>query len=362
MTDDHQAWAAWRSVADLSPCEDERLGAIRGMAEALQALCRKSDAAPRLFARCADALMDARQFNLATDFILTNWSRFKNAGIAYDKLARATYRRGDFRRAFAFMVQALADAAPDPAGPAIESHPFRAEAALGALRDIGEVLTAHGADYFLAGGTLLGCVRDGGPLSHDRDVDIGLFRKRSGAPDPVNILRTHPAFILTPSARPGDRYLTIKHEGIAIDMFLHDRMGQSLLCGFSQMPGDIQWRLSPFRIARGCFGGVNWNIPDPATRYLSEMYGQGWHRVDKGFASVIGSPALFATSPYARAFYSVARARKCRLSGDTRKEQALLRQSPIPVAEDKLDDPGPPRFRAGLMAKHATVNAPGEDT
>lgn len=360
VKDDYQAWVSWRSLADLTPCEDERLWAIKATARALQTHCGKPGAVPGLFVRCAEALMDAHQFEHATAFILSTWPRFPDASVAYDKLAKATYRRGDFREAFKFMAQALASTGPVRAGAVKPPPPFRAHAALGALRDLGDVLTAHGANYFLAAGTLLGCVRNGGPLAHDRDVDIGLFRNRPGTPDPVDILRDHPAFMLAPSARPGDRYITVKCQGIAIDMFLHDCVDQSVRCGFNQLAGDIQWRLSPFRLSRACFGGVNWNVPDPASRYLSEMYGPRWRRVDKGFASVVSSPALFATSPYARAFYSVARARKCYLSGDNRKARALLRQSPIQVAMDQPIDPGPPRSRAGFLTKHTTGDTPGE--
>ena len=332
VTDDRKAWTSWRSIADLTPYEDERLAAITATAEALQALCRNPRAAPIQFVRCADALMDAHLFDTATAFILSNRSRFGDASTAYDRLARATYRLGAFRSAFDLMVQALAATGPGPAGGAHAPPVFNPDAALGALREVGDILSAHGVQYFLAGGTLLGCVRNGGPLPHDRDIDIGLFRDGPDAPDPVNILRAHPALMLTPSARPGDRYASVRYQGIAIDIFLHDHSEGAVVCGFSHQRGDIQWRLSPFHLGRACFGGATWNVPDRAERYLADMYGRTWRRPDTGFASVVSSPALFEVNAYARAFYSVARARKCRLSGDAQKAEALLRQSPIPVA------------------------------
>ena len=75
-------------------------------------------------------------------------------------------------------------------------------------------------------------------------------------------------------------------------------------------------------------------LPEPAGQYLSGLYGDMWQSPDPGFASVISSPALFAVSPYVRAYYSVARARKYRMTGQHAKADALLAQSPISLAPD----------------------------
>tara|TARA_R110001606_G_scaffold319062_1_gene465945 strand:- start:24654 stop:26051 length:1398 start_codon:yes stop_codon:yes gene_type:complete len=331
---DPTAWASWRSIADLTTNEDERLQAVQASAEALSHLCRSPAASPHLHLKCADALVHAHRFQEATDFIVKTWSRFPDESIAYDRLARTRYRLGDFRNAFAFMTGALDRIPPDeiPASPA--TAPFTQDGALRALCEIGEVLEAHALAFFLAGGTLLGFVRNGGPLGQDRDVDIGIFAEQPGIPDIAGILRTHPAILLPPSASPGDRYFAVRCQGIAVDIFLHDRKQGAVSFGFSHTPGDIQWRLAPFGLTSASFHGRNWMLPDPAGQYLSGLYGVTWQSPDPGFASVISSPALFAVNPYARAYYSAARARKYRMTGHHAKANALLAQSPISLGAD----------------------------
>lgn len=332
---DPTAWASWRSIADLTTNEDERLHAVQASAEALSHLCRNPAAPPRLHLKCVDALVHAHQFQKASDFIIKNWSRFPDESTAYDRLARTRYRLGDFRNAFTFMTEALGRIPPDkiPTSPA--KAPFSQNGALRALCEIGDVLEAHGVAFFLASGTLLGFVRNGGPLGHDRDVDIGICVEQPGVPDIAGILRAHPTILLPTSARPGDRYFAVRCQGIAVDIFLHDRSHGAVSFGFSHTPGDIQWRLAPFGLTSAKFHGRNWMLPDPAGQYLSGLYGVAWQSPDLGFASVISSPALFAVSPYARAYYSVARARKYRMTGHHAKANALLAQSPISLGADR---------------------------
>ena len=326
-----QAWNSWRSIADLTPHEDERIAALQTTADALEGLCKIPSAPPRLYASCADALMHAHRFEDAARFVRANWSRFPDEGSAYDRLARASYRLGAFEQAFGHMTQALAAIAPEdvPASPA--PRIFSPDAARGALQHIRQILDAHHVPFFLAAGTLLGFVRTGAPLAHDRDVDIGVFQDEHGAPDIAGILRAHPSVLLAPSARPGDRYFSVRCRSVAVDIFLHARRTDAVRCGFSHDKGDIQWRFSPFTVTRACFDAMDWMLPSPAEQYLAQTYGEHWQSPDTGFASVVNSPALFEVNPFARAYYSVARARKCRLTGDHQKADALLARSPIPV-------------------------------
>lgn len=326
-----KAWTSWHAIADLTPYEDERIAALQAAAQALEGLCKTPSASSRLHASCADALMHAHRFEDAAQFVRANWGRFPDEGSAYDRLARASYRLGAFEHAFGHMTQALAAIAPEdiPANPA--PRIFSPDAARGALQQIGHILNTHHVPFFLAGGTLLGFVRTGAPLAHDRDVDIGVFQDEDAAVDIAGILRTHPSVLLAPSARPGDRYFSVRCRSVAVDIFLHERRPDAVLCGFSHDKGDIQWRFSPFGLERASFHAMDWMLPSPAEQYLAQTYGKRWQSPDAGFASVVNSPALFEVNPFARAYYSVARARKCRLTGDLQKSDALLARSPIPV-------------------------------
>ncbi|MCD9007503.1 tetratricopeptide repeat protein [Luteimonas sp. XNQY3] len=325
------AWRAWGSIADLTPNECERRHAIDRAADALEHRCQASDAPATLYGDCVSALIDARRPADALRFTHTHRARFPDKRAVHEALARASYRLGRFQDAFDHAQRALRALEPHAVAAAPRRHPFDPDAAVAALRDVTAILEARGLQPFLAAGTLLGFHRDGGPLAHDRDVDIGILRGPDGSPHVVDIIREHPTLLLRRDLRPGDRYIALTHQGIGIDVFVHDADGDHLLCGMTDRPGDIQWRFTRFQLADAEYGGHRWRTPHAPERYLAESYGPGWRRPDTGFASAISSPALHHVDPCARAYYAVTRARQCALAGDRAKAAALLRQSPTPV-------------------------------
>lgn len=339
------AWKSWRSIAEITPDEPERMDAVAQSAEALMARCRSPGSAPEIFAACARALMDAHRYDEAAAFIRLEARHFPSLATAYDLLARAFYRQGAFEAAFRHMQRALI--APDNRAAAVPRHStrFEPDGAITALIDLWEILEAAGLRPFLAAGTLLGFYRTGAPLPHDRDVDIGILCSADTAPDICGLLRRHPALLLATSARPGDRYFALTHKRIAADIFLYEMRGDHVLCGLSAHEGDIQWRFSRFALAEVRYGGRDWRVPDAPERYLAETYGPGWRTPDKGYASAVSSPALYRVSPYTRAYYAAARARRACLAGDMVKAEALLDQSPLPVHRPAPG--GPPNTAEG---------------
>lgn len=328
---DRDAWKAWGSIADLTPDEDDRLNALGDAADALLRVCHRAGdgGAPRF--ECANALIDAHRYREAECFVKWHATRFQRAPTAHDLLARIKYHRGDFKQALHHKQRALLALPLEDIPLKPKSNPFVPNAAIEALRAISRILTVHGIEHFLAAGTLLGFVRSGGPLPHDRDVDIGILRNRPGAPEVASILREHPDVIFPRGARSGDRYFGFTFAGIALDIFLHDHTDGSLVCGVSDVPGDIQWRFSNFQLSPATFKGDCWLVPATAERYLEETYGPEWQRPDKGYASAIRSPALYEADEHARAYYSVARAKTSLRLGDVEKAAALIRQSPLPL-------------------------------
>ena len=327
---DPSAWTSLASIADITPDEAERIKALDACADTLLDLCRSRDAPPHLLSAAAGALADAHRYADLARFAGRNAARFADKATPHDWMAKAHYERGRFAKAFQRKQAALMQTAK-PADGQGRPRAFQPDAAARALKEIAEVLEGHGVAVFLAAGTLLGFYRSGGPLPHDRDIDIGIVRRPDGGPDIAAILRAHPRLMLRRSARPGDRYFGLIHQGVGIDLFLHHAEAGRLLCGVSHQPGDIQWRFSKFSVLPREFGGRFWNIPHPAERYLAESYGPDWRVPDKGFASAISSPALYRVAVHARALYAAARARNCLLAGDTNKALALARQSPVPV-------------------------------
>lgn len=319
-------WKYWGALADIKTNAKERREAIHKIAKTLAKHCRVHHAAPTLYADCVSALIDDHRPGEAAAFVKECWSKFESETIAHDKLAGAYYRAGHFEHAFTHKLRALWRTEPGtrPACPV-----FSPSNALAALRAFGDYLSRRDLPYFLAAGTLLGVLREGAPLAHDRDVDIGIVADKWTRYRVFEALRHHPGMLLRREATEYDRYFALKIDGIGIDIFLHDPVGKHLVCGFSRTAGDIQWRFSAFGRKHIQVGEDRWPIPDAPERYLTESYGAGWQIPDKGFASVIGSPALHDVHPHARAFYAAARARNALLNGDIEKAEALVRQSPV---------------------------------
>lgn len=326
---DPLSWRALQSIADITPYEDDRIHALEGAADALRVICQTEGAGTESVMAAAEALLNARKPRRAARLLESCAPGDGDDPALIRLLARSLYHQGRFADAFAQatrLLTTLPEPAPQPP-PAFE--PGRATEV---LIEIQALLSEAGVTSFLAAGTLLGFHRSGGPLPHDRDIDIGVLRAPEGGPDIAGILRAHPRILLPAISRPGDRYFGLMHRGVAIDIFLHDEKDHHLLCGVSALPGDIQWRLRGFTLKTAFYGGWHWTIPSEPEHYLSQSYGPGWQTPDPGFASAISSPALHATDPYARSYYAIIRACRARAAGDPSKASALLRQSPIPLS------------------------------
>lgn len=323
-------WRAWNSVADLTPDETERTRAIEEAAETLFRLFRDTDRPRRQLDAAAEALMAAGRPGDAATLFSGHTGRVSGAPLASLQLARALYQDGRFPEACAEACRLLG-ALPEPSGAASPAPAFNPGKATRALIDILDILSAAGITAFLAAGTLLGFHRNAGPLPHDRDLDIGVIRDAPGGPDIAGVLRTHPALFLPRQARPGDRYFGIRHQGVAIDIFVHDADQRHVAFGFSDRPGDIQWRVPAFRPVRAEYGGRTWTVPEDAEGYLAALYGPDWPTPDPVFASAVSSPALFGADCHVRAYYAAMRARAALLAGDRKKAAGLLRQSPLPL-------------------------------
>lgn len=327
---DPLSWRAWQSIADITPHEDERVHAIEGAADALLVLSQSGDAPQTLSGSLITALLEARMPARALQVLSARPAATPEDASLLRLRARSLYQAGKFEAAFAEATRLLR-AVPVQPRPQKPSPPFNPNLAIRVLTELQDLLTAAGAHCFLAAGTLLGFHRSGGPLPHDRDIDIGVLYEPGDGPDIAGILRSAPGFLLPRIARPGDRYFGLMHRGVAVDIFVHDRQDPHFVFGFSHIPGDIQWRVSGFGLRTASYGGHTWRIPADPERYLAELYGPAWQIPDPGFASVVSSPALHDTSPYARAFYAAMRAARAVSAGDRQKATALMARSPVPL-------------------------------
>lgn len=323
---------SWASIADITPDEGERQHAIGETARARECACHKDGAKTRDLQKCVSAMLAAKRHEDATVFVEANRD-YLDAPTYHDLMARCAYRRGAFEAAFHASLDALHSLDVQSIPPCPKPNPFDPDRAVEVLAELCGILEGQGVQGFLAAGTLLGMWREGHPLGHDRDADVGVIR----GPDIAGIIRRHPDLMLAHDARPGDRYFALTYKQVAIDIFVHDVRNDHLVCGVSDIPGDIQWRFSPFALRRVEISGREWMIPHDAERYLTESYGRGWRAPDKGFASAINSPALSGVNVYTRAYYAATRAKRVLLQGDRTKARALLRQSPIAIDQAVIE-------------------------
>jgi tetratricopeptide (TPR) repeat protein len=323
---DPSAWTSLQSIADLTPDEAERRCAIDQATDILLHLCQAGVPSSRRVRTTVRALVCAGRSQQALQLLHERFCSFDDPALAHALIAGTHYSLGQFEAAAQHQYLALPQA--PVALRSSGNSAFEPDRAMNVLLKLCSLLETAGFRPFPVAGTLLGLVRSGGLLPHDRDVDIGLMRGENGGKDPVEFIRAHPALLLPHSARPGDRYVGLAVDGIAADIFVFDQASAGIVCGFSRLPGDIQWRHTPFRLRKERLGGYRFHIPDPAETYLAECYGPDWRVPDPGFASALSSPALAGTSLNAIAYLALARARNCLLAGNPEKAKSLLRQMP----------------------------------
>ena len=175
--------------------------------------------------------------------------------------------------------------------PAERKKPFRedwTDAARRALLDLREDLSAAGVEFFLISGTLLGCVREGGILGHDKDVDVGVmdhyeFERVRGA------LSGTGHFMLLPIIT--ERILRVKHSnGVMIDVFFHwEEDGRLYHEG-----QKTRWWNSPFQLVETEFLGERFLVPHDTDTYLTENYGD-WRTPVTDFETFCDTPNMSVT-------------------------------------------------------------------
>lgn len=158
------------------------------------------------------------------------------------------------------------------------SNPFSRRKAEQALLDIKTLLENNNIEFFLVSGTLLGCIREGRILSHDKDVDIGIWNNNK-----INVLlsllRTSGLFYV--QAARSEHVIRVKHvNGTAIDVFIHYREPNDYWHGGVK----IKWSNTPFKLISYPFIGTQFNIPENYSLYLYENYGN-WQLPQKNFNS-----------------------------------------------------------------------------
>lgn len=170
-----------------------------------------------------------------------------------------------------------------------------------ALLALHEVMGRLNVPFFLFAGTLLGIVRDGEQLPHDKDMDVGLPWKTPRLPLLEALLNQGFVCPQIDSYRKKepDWYLTVLHKetGITIDFFFakvvenegEDTKGKVLM-GFEKGGQPMLWGFRPFKLTSIDYHGKSFLAPDPPEQPLEDSYGENWRIPDANFDACIVSP------------------------------------------------------------------------
>lgn len=313
-------WTSWVSIAEITECDEDRDTAIEAALEALQKSAEETPNNASLKRQYARLMVRLGRHADAIPWFEAALDRADDESAVLQSLAHAHAWSGDFTSAADYQKRSLETLKDHRLGAARTS--YRVETAKEALLATKAALDAGGIDFFLVAGTLLGCVREGEPLAHDRDVDIGI---RSEIPNGriVAALRKDPGFVLPLAVSEGASYLPLSYQSVALDIFKHDRIDDAVWFGFSRRSGDIGWRLSAFQVEESVIFGERLRIPSPPERYLTELYGERWRTPDEAFSSVLSSPALVELSDEVRRFTILSRLRLALVRSDARRAECL---------------------------------------
>lgn len=183
----------------------------------------------------------------------------------------------------------------DADGAGTGSDTFDTGAAAQALRELQEDLAPVGQQPFLVSGTLLGQVRDGGLMAHDKDVDVGLLGWEDQYDVMAALLRAG-RFDLNLHQLRGRRchVVAVRHHrtGICIDIFFyHPRADGRWVTGVDHDFGYTQqFAFTPFETRAVDFLGTTCRVPVDAELNLRENYGD-WRTPDTGYITHLESPS-----------------------------------------------------------------------
>jgi hypothetical protein len=216
----------------------------------------------------------------------------------------------------------------------VEPTELRGSGAADVVRELAGLLDRAGVPFFLAAGTALGYVREGGPLGHDADIDVGVPADGWDRAALVALFDADPRFRPDPVHPTSDK-IALKHRGGApVDVFRFYPEADRVFHDGT----FVRWWNTPFAVHRvPARAGGTVPVPTPADRYLTESYGD-WRVPDPAFDAFVDGPNVEVTWPAYRDLYLFRRAYARTSTGDhaaARRDLAQLGPALARTAEGR---------------------------
>lgn len=171
---------------------------------------------------------------------------------------------------------------------------FDVKKASRALSDLSRMANEKGTPVFLVSGTLLGYVREGRLLAHDKDIDVGIVGWENQYNLCMALQETGLFTVSTQHLKGKDTfYIPIKHNdtGMWIDVFVYHPQGSHWVTGVDFFFGYRQtFAFTPFELQEIEFLGVKMQAPANAELNMTENYGN-WRVPDASYLSHLESPS-----------------------------------------------------------------------
>jgi hypothetical protein len=156
---------------------------------------------------------------------------------------------------------------------------MNAGVALGNLSLASAAITRAGARAFLVDGTLLGAVREGAFIAHDRDVDVGVFIEEWSTKLPTEMQRS--GFQMRRVFGNPDLGLEIafRRQGLKLDVFfyyLDAETGQRFHAAWPKGQPPIRYEYDAFDLTTLVFMGQKLLAPADPEAFLAAKYGPEW--------------------------------------------------------------------------------------
>jgi tetratricopeptide (TPR) repeat protein len=184
------------------------------------------------------------------------------------------------------------------------------------LNEILDILYKDSINAFIIGGTLLGFIREGKLLDHDKDADIGIFVEDyetvykivdkicEGRDFLAPIMVKEPKESLVWNVAIFD----IKRK-VGIDLFFYKKRGNRVYNGAWSKNGILKWEHTPFELIKREFNGFNYLIPKDYNLFLKELFGD-WRKPVKVWDSLINCPNITPDSKIFSIYFALQRIHK----------------------------------------------------